>query len=802
MERANPEKVAAEEVQASKELDATPTASSTRAPTLNDGDKAVNVKARPEREATFKDYLRVFGYATRFDFALMAAGAVASIGGGITLPLMNVVFGKLVGNFSSFGNPDGTPDLASFRSTLNRQSLYIFALFIARFGLNYINKFCFRMIGIRMSAGIRLHYLQSLFAQTVHVLDSMPSGTAASTITAAANTLQLGISEKLGTSIQSASTVVAAIIIAFIYSWSLTLVTASVMLFIIIVLAILLPFIIKGMSNSSKAESKANSIATEAFGGIRMVSSCGAEARVAARYSEWVLQAKKYSQTTSPLVATQFGLIFFSIYAMFALAFWYGTKSYAEGRIGSIGDIVIVLMSVMMMVMSLQQAAGPLIAISKAMVAAAQFFSVIDAPRPGTGALTEPDVSAGEDIVFTDVTFAYPSRASNKVLDGLNLRIEANKNTAIVGPSGSGKSTIVGLIEGWYTLHDQYVVAKAIEKDKKKEKAKKNKKANGDETEDDTEETLPRSIEEVGPPVELKGTITTCGHPLDNIDMKWWRSQVGLVQQEPFLFNASIFSNVSAGLIGTDLENEPEEKKRQLVKTACVEAFADEFIDRLPDGYDTQVGDQGTKLSGGQRQRIAIARSIIAKPKILILDEATSAIDVRGERIVQQALDRASKGRTTVTIAHRLSTIKNADRIVVLQNGKVAEEGTHHSLLSNPDGVYYGLVYAQKLSLGDGEDDEPMHEEDIADVLEREKSNAISERAEEKKPSLWKDRNLINGFGRLLGEKKSKIPLYIIALIGAAGAGAAVPIQAYLFAKVNSALPVETRSRYATAALD
>jgi ABC-type multidrug transport system fused ATPase/permease subunit len=789
---ANPEKAAAEELRHTTDTEP----ASTVASTSKEGDKAIEVKARPEREATFKDYLRVFSYAKRLDYALMLAGAIASIGAGITLPLMNVVFGKLVGNFSDFGNPSITPDFQAFRASLNKQSLYIFALFIGRFGLNYINKFCFRMIGIRMSAGIRLHYLQSLFDQTIHVLDSMPSGTAASTITGTANTLQLGISEKVGTFVEFTATIIAAIIIAFIYNWSLTLVTASAILFIIVVVSILLPFIIRGMSATTRAEARANTIATEAFSGIRMVSSCGAEDRVAHRYSEWVQRAKYHGQTTSPFFALQFGLIFFSMYAMFALAFWYGTKSYAEGRIGSVGDIIVVLMSVMMMVMSIERISSPLVAVNKSMVAAAEFFTIIDAPRPKFGKLAEPDVNASEDIVFEDVTFAYPSRPSKKVLDGLSLRIEANKNTAIVGPSGSGKSTIVGLIEGWYSLHEQFVIAKATEKDKKKKKGEKSKKKSRlfpDES--DTEEegqTLPQSIEETGAPVELSGTISTCGHGFDDINIKWWRSQIGLVQQEPFLFNDSIINNVAAGLIGSELENATDEERRDLVIAACKESFADEFIDRLPKGYDTQVGDQGTKLSGGQRQRIAIARSIISKPKILILDEATSAIDVRGERIVQQALERASKGRTTITIAHRFSTIKNADRIVVLKNGRVAEEGTHDNLLSNPEGVYYGLVYAQKLSLGDGADDEPMREEEIANTLEREKSAAVSEAAEEAKPAMWKERNILNGFGKLLSEQRNKIPLYIVALLGAACAAAAVPVQAYLFAKVCTSHPLAT----------
>jgi len=227
------------------------------------------------------------------------------------------------------------------------------------------------------------------------------------------------------------------------------------------------------------------------------------------------------------------------------------------------------------MVMSMERVSSPLIDISKATVAAAQFFAIIDAPRPDYGILKNPDVSASEDIVFTDVTFAYPSRPHVKVLDDLNLKIEAGKVTAIVGPSGSGKSTIVGLIERWYTLHDQHIIAKAVEKDKKKNDEKKRK--------ENDELYEPIYVEEKGPPIELKGSISTSSHKLDEIDLKWWRSQIGLVQQEPFLFNDSIENNVRFGLVGTDLEDASEEVKSELVRAACKEAFADEFIERLPE---------------------------------------------------------------------------------------------------------------------------------------------------------------------------------------------------------------------------
>jgi ATP-binding cassette subfamily B (MDR/TAP) protein 1 len=206
------------------------------------------------------------------------------------------------------------------------------------------------MIGIRMSAAIRLHYLRSLFGQTIHVLDSLPPGTAAATITATANTLQIGISEKLGIFIEYNATIIAAIVVAFIYSWSLTLVTGSVILFIFLELSINLPFIIKGLGKATKAETKAGAIATEAFSAIRMITSCGAEGRTAKKYTEWVQKARQAGQSTVPIMAVHTCLIFFSIHGAFALAFWYGTKSYAEGRVNNVGTVLIVLMSVMLMV--------------------------------------------------------------------------------------------------------------------------------------------------------------------------------------------------------------------------------------------------------------------------------------------------------------------------------------------------------------------------------------------------------------------------------------------------------------------
>jgi ATP-binding cassette, subfamily B (MDR/TAP), member 1 len=178
-----------------------------------------------------------------------------------------------------------------------------------------------------------------------------------------------------------------------------------------------------------------------------------------------------------------------------------------------------------------------------------------------------------------------------------------------------------------------------------------------------------------------------------------------------------------------------------------------------------------------------IARSIISRPKILILDEATSAIDVRGERIVQQALERASRGRTTIMIAHRLSTIKKADHIVVVQSGRIVEEGTHDSLLSNDGGVYSGLVHAQQLTLGDHDEAPQPEEEDITAILKGEKIAAKAEADSAPNASKAKTFGFASGVGRLLYEQRNKWPIYIVAGAAGVAVAAATPVQAYLFAK-------------------
>nr|WHA27460.1 putative ABC transporter [Sesquicillium sp.] len=771
---------------------------------LREPGKATEIRQGYERVPRFKDYIRIFSYATKWDLVVYFVASIASVGAGTTLPLMNVVIGRLAGQFTEYFVEPPRVTRDEFQAVLNKQGLFMMGLFLGRFFLNSINKFCFQMIGVRLSSAIRLHYIRSLFAQSIHVLESMPPGAAASTITNTANTLQIGISEKLGIFMEFNGTIWCAIVVSYVWDWKLTLVCSSLVVFIMIVVSALMPILTRLQTQQTKAEAKANAVASESFSSIRMLTACNAQQSVIARYSRWVDEARSRGQRMAPLLALQLGLVFFGSFAVFGLVFWFGTRQFAEGEISNSGTIFIVLMSVMMIIMSVERIANPLMAVSKAMIAASEFFSVIDAPKPYTGQLTEPVISATEDIVFKDVTFAYPSRPHVQVLDRLNLTIEAGKNTAIVGPSGSGKSTIVGLIERWYDLSEQYVIAQtrgaeklrgpeSEEKTEKKKNMKEDSKTKLEKAPEPMSEGLFATNNNEETPgaadsqcvVPLSGSISFGEKALADIELKLWRSQIGLVQQEPFLFNDTIFQNVAYGLLGSEWENVSEEEKLELVKNACRDTFADEFIDRLPDTYYTTVGDGGAKLSGGQRQRIAIARSIIKNPKIIILDEATSAIDVRGERIVQAALDRVSQGRTTITIAHRLSTITKADRIVVLQKGQVVESGTHETLLENESGAYYRLVAAQKLSLGlPTKADIPSKWDDSSPGVVMETSSAtIPEDSEDSQQTQPKPPGVFFNLSRLFSEQKNRWVYLVIAFFAACTA-AGTPLMAWLFAQV------------------
>ncbi|KAM7185763.1 ABC transporter-like protein [Rhypophila sp. PSN 637] len=683
---------------------------------------------------------------------MLLAAVLTSIGAGLTMPVMNIIFGRMVGSFTGYYSQDAATTYEFFKNAITTCALYLVGLFGIRLVLDYVAYVGFRMCSLRISAAIRLEYMRCLFGQPVSTLDVLPPGQTAAIITITASVLQVGISEKLSAFLQSASTVISAFVIAMVYSWSLTLITSSGLLLITIVYAATTPFLVKLMNEVQHADIQASTTANEIFGSIRMVAACGAEEKMGKRYAGWVDESRRRGLRMSPLIAVQQAPIQFAVYSTFALSFWYSLKMYLELRFNSAETLIVVLMSVMLMTTSISGITGPLSAAARAAGAATIFYTIIDAPRPDRSGVKEHEVSASEDIVLYNVNFAYSTRPDLKILDNLTLVLPAGKITAIVGPSGSGKSTIVGLLERWYEIQ--------------------------------APESGDMSL------FWRNGWIAVGGRPLREIDLKWWRSQIGLVQQEPFLFNNTIYRNVEYGLIGTEWEKADLETKKDLVKQACKEAYADEFIDRLPEGYSTVVGDAGIKLSGGQRQRLAIARAIVKRPKILILDEATSSIDVRGEQMVQGALDKVSKNRTTLMIAHRLTTVKKADNIVVLRKGQVVQQGTHEALMAQEGGAYWTLANAQQINAEaehKPDDERCSHDADIAekksmatigtDTTLIETTVSLSHPEPPKK-----SRGFFRSFGLLLREQSSHWRWYIVMLLAAVGGGASQPIQAYLFA--------------------
>jgi ABC-type multidrug transport system fused ATPase/permease subunit len=251
------------------------------------------------------------------------------------------------------------------------------------------------------------------------------------------------------------------------------------------------------------------------------------------------------------------------------------------------------------------------------------------------------DMFSEAHIQFKHVTFVYPTRPKKRIFNDFNLTIYQGQTIALVGPSGGGKSTTVGLIERFYDPMD--------------------------------------------------GVLEYMGHDVKTLNVSWYRDQIGYVSQEPVLFNDTIARNIAYGAPGAT---------RKEIEEAAIQANAHEFIMHFAEGYETPVGERGTRLSGGQKQRIAIARALVKKPKVLILDEATSALDNESEAIVQAAMDRLmhSRGQTVIIIAHRLSTVRNADSIAVIADGEVVEYGPHDELKAQSHGRYRRLFESSKRS--------------------------------------------------------------------------------------------------------
>ncbi|KKZ63523.1 hypothetical protein EMCG_02148 [[Emmonsia] crescens] len=727
--------------------------SSGEKPSSTQGSDGETKEEKPQ-EGGMGHLFRVFSYTDSTAWALYGVSFVAAITAGAAMPMMTLIFGGFVTTITDFATGAATPE--KFRSEVNKLALWFIYLFVGKFVLTYIFTVAITIAGIRTTKALRIDFLEKTLRQDINFFDSSNQGATAMHVTTNGNLVNQGIAEKLALTIQATSTFFAGFIVAFVAQWKLTLIGICIIPVIIVTMAICITIDTKQEATILGFYSKAAALAEEAFSSIRTVQAFWAQPRLAKSYNDFLQLAHLEGNKKSPNYGFLFSTEFFCTYSAFGLIFWQGVRFLARGEIEDSGTIVTVLFSIIISANGISQIAPHTIAFSKAASAASELFKTIDHPSD-IDPLSEDGLRPTElngDIEIKDVHFSYPSRAAYPVLCGLDLHIPAGKTTALVGPSGCGKSTIIGLLERWYN--------------------------------------------------PLSGALTLDGQNIDQLNLHWLRTKIRLVQQEPVLFNGTVFQNVCHGLVGTETADMPESDKMEHVIEACKLANAHDFIEELPKGYHTEIGERAGMLSGGQKQRIAIARSIISNPKVLLLDEATSALDPHAEKAVQEAIDRVSENRTTIVIAHKLATIRNADNIAVMAAGKVVEQGTHEGLVA-AGGAYAHLVGAQ--DLGSKADGEPGAEGFGADECTTPIERGVSlMRTTTTKSSLRPAEALADGSERPLYEIKHSLMKclyiflreqegtrfqYVLVLISCIAGGLTFPAHAILFSRLVSVFTLE-----------
>ncbi|XP_071519936.1 ATP-dependent translocase ABCB1-like [Panulirus ornatus] len=779
-------------------------------------EKGVNDKEeKKENQLPPVPVFQVFRYASSCEKWSMITGILAAVLAGICMPALFILFGDVTNAFvyndmrNSINNETNLTSLVSQYPQLVNQYPYWenqtleeieddlmsflgvddFFQEVVRFGVGTIIIGAVQMVmgyilvtSMNYAAEGQVYrlrglFLQSILRQEIGWFDTHQTNDFASRVTEDLNKLQEGIGEKVGMFLFFMTIFLASLINAFVHGWELTLIILSVFP----LLGITTGVIAKVQSNLTSVEMKeyarAGSIAEEVISAIRTVVAFGGEDREVQRYEENLVHAKKAGVKRGLVTGIGLGLMWLIIYAAYSLAFYYGIGLILESRQGrgsyDPSNLIIVFFSVLMGAMNVGQAAPYLEAFNVARGAAASIFDIVERKSA-----IDPTSSDGESLAtvkgvieLEDVHFNYPSRPDVKVLQGVSLKVDCGQTIALVGSSGCGKSTCIQLIQRFYD--------------------------------------------------PISGNIRLDGKALHSFNLGWLRDQIGVVGQEPVLFATTIAENIRYGRDGVSMAD---------IQAAAKEANAHNFIMKLPKQYETNVGERGAQMSGGQKQRIAIARALVRQPHILLLDEATSALDNQSEAVVQQALDKARQGRTTIIVAHRLSTIKSADKIFVFNKGKIVEVGTHGELMKLQS-LYYNLVTAQVTpaelqntnedkQLPSSEQLEACDTDSVAEItqdivedltsmtpvalqhslplrqsLQRRRSSSSRNKKEKDKG----DDDIappVSTF-KILKMNASEWPYIVSGVVGAAIQGTCVPLYAVLFGEVLGTLAVveETEAR-------
>ncbi|HNR55938.1 MAG TPA: ABC transporter transmembrane domain-containing protein [Flavobacteriales bacterium] len=519
---------------------------------------------------------------------------------------------------------------------IDRVAMILFAVFLGQAVFGYFRIVVFNRITTDMLNKLRTDTYEHLLRLPMLFFARNRVGELNSRISADVSMVQEALTSNLAELVRQVLTVAAGIVLLATVSWELTLTMLSVIPVVAIVAVFFGRFVTKLSKQVQDKIAESSVIVDETLQGVQNVKAFVNERWEALRYGKVVNEVRRLALKSGHWQGAFVSFIILCMFGAIVLVIWRGVRLMAAGEI-STGELVTFIMYSIFIGASIGGIPEVVNRMLKAIGASERLMDIQEeTPEPVTLALKQDPLSINGAVRFEHVAFHYASRADVPVLLDVSFNAEPGERIALVGPSGAGKSTIASLVLRFYD------------------------------------------------PVD--GRVVIDGKDAREYDLTALRDRMAIVPQEVLLFGGTIRENIAYGKPGaSDLE----------IEEAAVKANAHSFIASFPQGYDTVVGERGIQLSGGQRQRIAIARAVLKDPAILILDEATSALDSESERLVQEALDELMKGRTSLVIAHRLSTVRDADRILVLDKGRVLESGTHDELIAEVDGLYHSLSRLQ-----------------------------------------------------------------------------------------------------------